>query len=548
MKIAVVQTNPLVGDCEGNADAICAEIDRAREAGATLVVFPELAIPGYPPRDLLERASFVERNLQALARVAHATTGIAAVVGYVERNPAPTGRALCNAAAWLCDGQLAGFQAKTLLPTYDVFDEHRHFAPATSSCVFPYRDWKIGLSICEDGWAAYEDPPGRRLYTNDPMEALMRAGATLIINIAASPFAVGKARIRQRLCQQVAARFRVPLLYVNMVGGNDQLVFDGGSALLNAHGECVWTMPRFTVAQAVIDASALLARRAPVTPPDLPIVGEVYQALRLGLHDYLRKCGFTQVLIGLSGGIDSAVVAAIAAQTLGPKSITGIAMPSPYSSAASLEDAEGLAKNLGIGFRVIPITSVYEEFRYQIGGSRVDTPPDLADENLQARIRGTILMTLSNRSGALLLSTGNKSELAVGYCTLYGDMAGGLALISDVPKMMVYELARWINRDGPVIPGRTCRKPPSAELRPGQTDQETLPEYAVLDQVLKLYIEERRSGEEIVAAGFDAIMVRDILARVDRNEYKRRQAAPGIQISHKAFGIGRRLPLAAKHA
>lgn len=545
MKIAVVQSNPTVGDCAGNAEAICAQIAVARRAGADLVVFPELAIPGYPPRDLLERPDFIEQNLRALDRVAKAATGIAVVVGYVARNPAASGRALHNAAAFVQNGQLVASQAKTLLPTYDVFDEHRHFAPATDYPIIPLHGWQLGLSICEDGWALHEDPTGRRLYAHDPMERLAQAGATLVINISASPFAVGKTALRQHLCEQVAQRFHVPLLYVNMVGGNDQLVFDGGSFLLNAKGQHVWSMPRFEEGQAVVDLDCL--HRTPVAAASgaaLPVVEEVYHALILGVRDYVRKCGFTQVLVGLSGGIDSAVVATLAAQALGPAAVTGIAMPSPYSSPASIEDAQQLAKNLGIAFRVMPVTSVYDAFRRQISGTRASLPPDVADENLQARIRGTILMTLSNRSGALVLSTGNKSELAVGYCTLYGDMVGGLALISDVPKTMVYELARWLNRERTMIPERTLSKPPSAELRPNQTDQDTLPDYAVLDQILKRYIEEQQSAKEIVAAGFDAALVRDITTRIDRNEYKRRQAAPGIQISSKAFGIGRRMPIA----
>ncbi len=546
MKIAAVQLNPTVGDCEGNARQIMAAMTWAKQQGADLVVCPELAVTGYPPRDLLERPAFIDRNLCALEAIVRASAGIAVVVGYVARNPNATGRALMNAAAFIHDGQLVASQAKTLLPTYDVFDEHRYFEPATEYQIIPFAGLRLGLSICEDGWAAHEVPTGRRIYAQDPMERLAHAGANLVINISASPFAVGKLATRQRLCQQAVQRFGYPILYVNMVGGNDQLVFDGGSFLLGRAGDVVWSMPRFAPAEAILDTA--LCDAAPLLLTPCSAMEEVAQALVLGLRDYLRKCGFTSVLIGLSGGIDSAVVAALAVEALGAAAVTGVAMPSPYSSPESVEDAEALARNLHMPFRVLPITPMYDVFRRTLHGDSASAPLDVADENLQARIRGTMLMTLSNRTGAMVLSTGNKSELAVGYCTLYGDMAGGLALISDVPKTMVYDLAHWLNRKRTIIPERTLTKAPSAELRPGQTDQDALPPYPILDQILKQYIELHHSPEQIIAAGYDSTIVRDVVRRIDHNEYKRRQAPPGIQISEKAFGIGRRLPIAARYA
>lgn len=545
MKICVAQINTTVGDIPGNTALICDRIAAARGTGADLVVFPELAITGYPPRDLVGIPAFVAENFAALQRIAAAAEGIGVVVGHVGKNTARTGRPIHNSASLVSDGKILLTQHKTLLPNYDVFDEVRHFAPARTHEVLKFRGVRIGLSICEDCWYPYEFADGHRLYTVNPMARLKAAGAQLVINLSASPFTVGKADIRRRLLTRAAREFRYPVVYVNLVGGNDDLVFDGHSLMVNGRGEVLREGKQFAEDDLVVTLDEL--RRGKGTPPAAaPPIRQVHDALVLGLRDYMAKCGFREVVIGLSGGIDSGVVCALAVAALGPHAVRGVCLPSPYSSEGSVRDAEALARNLGVHCERIPIDEIYAVYRRVLGGRTAAQPPDLAEENLQARIRGTILMTISNRTGAIVLSTGNKSELAVGYCTIYGDMVGGLALISDIPKTMVVELARWINREGVVIPEAILTKPPSAELRPDQTDQDTLPPYEILDGILKAHIEERLRVDEIVARGYDRAVVEEVIRRVNRNEYKRRQAAPGIKVTSKAFGLGRRFPIAAR--
>ncbi|MBI4237972.1 MAG: NAD+ synthase [Deltaproteobacteria bacterium] len=544
MRYAIAQLNLTIGDFAGNTQRICEHIAWGRAQGADLIIFPELATTGYPPRDLLELPDFIAANLAALDQIRAAAQGIGVVVGYVARNPAAGGRALHNSAALLDNGQFVLSQAKTLLPTYDVFDEGRHFAPAQTHQVVAYRGKRIGLSICEDCWALYEPSNGRRLYAVDPMRQLYEGGAELVINISASPFSVGKVDLRRELLRRAAKAYGYPILYVNLVGGNGELVFDGHSMALNADGDVVWQGPRFAEARVLLSDTEL---RGPATALlDPPPIEQVFHALSLGVRDYFHKCGFTKAILGLSGGIDSAVVACIAAEALGPEQVMAVAMPSPFTRPESVTDAELLAHTLGIQFEVIPIGEAYAAFREQVGSGQPLEAPDLAEENLQARIRGTILMTLSNRRGALLLSTGNKSELAVGYCTLYGDMTGGMAMLSDVPKTQVYELAHFINRDRVVIPEHTLQRPPSAELRPNQVDADSLPAYPILDRILKLYIERQQGIEEIVAQGLDRQMVDDVVRRVHRNEYKRQQAPLGIKVTAKAFGMGRRFSIVNK--
>lgn len=544
MKICVAQINTTVGDIPGNTAIILERIAAAKRLRADLVVFPELTITGYPPRDLLHTPSFVDANLAALDRIAHAAIGIGVVVGFVGRNTARTGRPVHNSAALLADGTIRHTQHKTLLPTYDVFDEARYFAPARTHDVVKFRGVRIGLSICEDCWYPYEFVEGRRLYAINPMAKLKAAGAQLVVSLSASPFTVGKAAIRTELLARAAMEFNYPIVYANLVGGNDDLVFDGRSVAMNARGRIVREGKLFADDLFAVTLDAL-RNSTPRRAREPAAIAQVHDALVLGLKDYMAKCGFREVVIGLSGGIDSAVVAALAVAALGPHAVRGYSMPSPYSSEGSRRDAAAVAANLNIPCESLPIDAIYAVYRKALR-SEASHIPDLADENLQARIRGTLLMTMSNRTGAIVLSTGNKSELAVGYCTLYGDMVGGLALISDVPKTMVYALAAWINRDREIIPRAIFTKPPSAELRPNQTDQDTLPPYDVLDAILKAYVEEQHSIDEIVAAGFARPLVEAIIGRVNRNEYKRRQAAPGIKVTSTAFGLGRRFPIAAR--
>ena len=548
MKIALAQTNTTVGDFNGNVERIVKFARCARERGADLVVFPELALCGYPPRDLVEKPSFIARSEAELDRLAQLLPDIRALVGYVRRSGAEQGKQASDAAALLYRGKRVLDYSKILLAFYDVFDESRYFEPGDSAGLYEIEGWQLGVTICEDAWND-KNFWKKQLYTRDPVEEAVRAGAKLLLNIASSPFTSGKIRLRHDMLKAIAIERQVPVVYVNQVGGNDQLVFDGSSMAFDARGELCARAKSFEEDLVIFDAADGLGPKGEVEvrPGPASDVEAIYQALLLGLRDYVSKCGFAKVIVGLSGGIDSSLVVTLAADALGPENVLGVSMPGPYSSSASFRDAETLARNLGIDFRAIPIRSIFEDYLVTLDPAFEDRPPDATEENIQARIRGNILMALSNKFGSLVLSTGNKSELAVGYCTLYGDMAGGLAVIADVPKTMVYELSKYVNRNGVMIPLATIEKPPSAELRPNQKDEDSLPPYDVLDRILKAYIEDLRSPQEIADKyGFDLKLVREIALLVDRTEYKRKQAAPGLKITSRAFGFGRPFPIAQR--
>ena len=544
MKIALCQINTTVGDFDANVGKITIYIQKAKKAGCDIALFPELTLTGYPPRDLLDRVSFFQKAQQALDQVARASQGILTVVGTIAENRG-SGNPLFNVAAAVKDGKTLYTQRKTLLPNYDVFDEARYFAPASEpEPPFIYNGLKIGITICEDIWNV-QGIPTHRLYKLDPVQELAKTKPDLVLNLSASPFHAAKGSLRLALLKDLTDRVKAPILYCNLVGGNDELVFDGCSVVMDVGGTLFAEGKAFEEDFLVYDMGNPSLK--PLTRPLLEMEA-VYQALVLGTRDYVRKCGFEKVLLGLSGGIDSALVACIATDALGPENVLGVTMPSPYSSSGSIEDSRQLAQALGIEFQEIPITPVFEQALKTLKPFFGDKPADLTEENIQARIRGLYLMALSNKFGRLVLSTGNKSELAVGYCTLYGDMCGGLAVISDVPKVMVYELARYVNgrRELAVIPDAVFTKPPSAELRPNQKDQDSLPPYETLDAILHLYIEKNQPLSVIQKAGFDAALVKDIVKKVDRNEYKRRQMAPGLKVTTKAFGMGRRVPIAQK--
>lgn len=541
MKVGLAQINTTVGDFNGNADLILSAYRRLVTVGAELVVTPELCIPGYPPQDLIFAGEFVERNLETLRSI-HAGIGeVPLLVGFIDRNVGGHGKPFHNAAAFLRKGAEPVIIHKRLLPTYDVFDEARYFEPGTASEPIAYGGRKIGVTICEDLWTS-DYLPGP-LYRVDPPGDLVSKGADLLVNLSASPFQYGKPVRRLQMLKSQAQRLKTPIYYCNSVGGNDQLVFDGHSLVLSADGTRCLEMRGFAEEMTVVEEPA-----APFFPDHRDDLWELYHALVLGLRDYFRKCGFKSAVLGLSGGVDSALTAVLAVEALGRDHVVGAAMPGPYSSEGSVRDAHLLAKNLGIQCLELPITESFKVMLSGLKGAFGDRPEDATEENLQARLRGITMMALSNKFGSLLLTTGNKSELAVGYCTLYGDMCGGLAVISDLPKTLVYALARWVNRDREIIPASTIEKPPSAELRPDQTDQDTLPPYDVLDAVLALYVEENLPVREIVARGYDESLVRRITSLVDRNEYKREQAAPGLRVTGRAFGIGRRLPLAQRYS
>ena len=537
MKIALCQINPTITDFDGNVERILRYADMARGRGAELAVFPELCVMGYPPRDLVEKDFVVEANLRALDRVARGLP-LPALVGFVGRNPEDRGRAVHNSAALLADGEVKAVTHKRLLPTYDVFDEDRYFAPGPASQPIEFNGRRLGVTICEDAWAPIETHHGA-----DPVADIVAAGADLLINLSASPFTLGKREVRMGLFAEHARRHGKPMLMVNQVGGNDELVFDGGSMVLDGGGRLVAEAPYFVESLLVADVDAL---DGPIEPADMPDTEAVFRALVLGTRDYLHKCGFTKAVVGLSGGVDSALTAVIAAAALGPGNVLGVSMPSRFSSTHSRDDAEELAENLRIEHRVIPIEDAHQAYLEMLAPVFADRPPDVTEENLQARIRGCVLMALSNKFGALLLTTGNKSEYAVGYATLYGDMCGGLAPINDLPKTMVYAVARWVNREGEVIPRNTLTKAPSAELRPDQTDQDSLPPYDTLDRILHAYIEEGKDYHEIRALGLDPAVVAETIRMVERSEYKRRQACPGLKVTSKAFGYGRRIPVAKR--
>ena len=537
MKIGFAQINATVGDLRGNFDKILTAYERLAAAGADLVITPELAITGYPPQDLVFKSRFVPQNVETLERLHARVTGAALLVGFIDPNEG-RGKPFHNSAALLEPGVPIRKVHKSLLPTYDVFDEDRYFEPGCSVEPLLIGGRKIGVTICEDIWT--EPYLTRPYYEVDPVGCLVEKGAELILNLSASPFSIGKPRMRRELLGSIACSHRLPICYCNAIGGNDQLVFDGDSVAVNSRGELIAELPGFREAEAIVDTDSA----QPVGSAARELNEDLFGALSLGVRDYLRKCGFKSAVLGLSGGIDSAVVAAIAVEALGAENVVGVSMPSPYSSRGSIDDALALARNLGIECLQIPIGESFACFKAQFKEVFAGLPEDTTEENMQSRLRGMILMSLSNKFGHLLLTTGNKSELAVGYCTIYGDMAGGLAVISDVPKTMVYDLARWMNRDREIIPRSTIEKPPSAELKPDQIDQDTLPPYEVLDEILRLYVEENLSARDIAERGFDEQTVRWVQRRVDLNEYKREQAAPGIKVTSRAFGVGRRMPIA----
>jgi NAD+ synthetase len=542
VKIALAQINTTVGDLAGNEAKILAGAARAQSEGVDLALFPELTITGYPPRDLLLKKDFIAGNLEVLQRLAAASGPAALLVGYVGENKNTPGRDVTNEAALLQNGQIVATRVKSLLPTYDVFDEDRYFEPARNNAPLSIANQTCGVTICEDIWNDEDFWPHRR-YRANPVGDLLAAGARHIFNISASPWNVGKEKLRAQMLSSLARKSGRPVALCNLVGGNDELVFDGGSMVFNGAGELIAKAKAFEEDFVVVDTE----NSPPIFPPTPPEEEFVYRALVLGLRDYFHKCGFKSAVLGLSGGIDSALVACLAVAALGADHVQGVSLPSQFSSQGSLDDARLLAKRLGLRYEVIPIQPCFEAVNQQVKPVFGRRPEDTTEENIQARLRGVILMALSNKFGSLLLTTGNKSELAVGYCTLYGDMCGGLAVISDVPKTMVYRVARWINRDGELIPAASITKPPSAELRPNQTDQDSLPPYEILDAILEHYVVHERSLAEIVSLGFAPETVKQVIRLIDINEYKRRQAAPGLKVTSKAFGVGRRFPIAQRY-
>ena len=594
MRIALAQLNFTIGAFEQTYRQIRAAVDRARAAGAHMAVFTEMATTGYPPRDLLNHDTFIRANLDLLDRIAALTDErFGLIVGCVTPNTAGAGKPLFNTAALCQRGTVVARHHKTLLPTYDVFDEDRYFEPGLTVEPFDCMGHRLGLTVCEEVWNDRDFWP-KRLYARDPVCELAEQGADVLINISSSPFTIGKAQVRRQMIRQEAVKNARPFIYVNQVGGNDELVFDGHSLVFDAQGHVVLRGRDFEedflvcdvpapgggsvftravrpgtagtevpaphptqhpqpelsdVGPGLPDVEPGLQSRRDTDPDDAPPEEQAFKALTMGLRDYVHKCGFSRVVLGLSGGIDSAVTASLAAAALGPEHVTGVAMPTRYSSTGSVEDAEALARNLGIGYRIIPIDTVFGSYLEALGPVFAGLAPDVTEENIQARVRGGVLMALSNKFGALLLTTGNKSEIAVGYCTLYGDMAGGLAVISDVPKTFVYRLAEFINARGPqpVIPRATITKAPSAELRPDQTDQDSLPPYDLLDRIIEAYVERNLDVDAIAALGVDRGIAVRVVSLIDRNEYKRRQAAPGLKITSKAFGVGRRYPIAADY-
>jgi len=542
MKIACGQIDPTIGDFGGNVEKVVSFAGKAKEAGCALAVFPELCLCGYPPMDLLEYERFVEENLKALRNLqARAPHGIGIIVGYVDRNRSRPGKALLNVASLLSDGKIIHTQAKTLLPTYDVFDEARWFEAAESRTVVPFAGERLGIAICEDIWWETEPAPGLR-YPVDPVAELLDAGATLIVSPSASPFHPQMPGIRLDLLSRIGATSGVPVVYVNTVGANDNIVFDGQSLVTSADGTLLHVGRAFEEELAVVDTSA----RGPEVPLPADPLPQIEGALVLGIRDYVRKCGFSRVHLGLSGGIDSALVAVLAAEALGPDKVDVFGLPSRYSSEGSLADARALSDTLGTRFRILSIEEIFGSYLRTLAPAFEGKKPDITEENIQARIRGTLLMAWSNKFNSLLLTTGNKSELATGYCTLYGDMSGGLAVIGDLLKMQVYALARSINARKPLIPEVILTKAPSAELRPDQKDQDSLPPYETLDAILERHLVKNLSVEQIAECGFDTNLVQSVVTMVEKAEYKRRQAPPVLKVSPKAFGTGRRVPIARK--
>ena len=542
MKIALAQINTTVGDLAGNESKILKAYRRGAEAGSDLVIFPELTTTGYPPRDLLLRRHFVEQNLKLVNRLAAATGKTAMLVGFVGKNERQPGREITNAVALLQQGRILATRTKALLPTYDVFDEDRYFEPAVENVPVEFNGRKVGLTICEDMWND-EDFWDERRYHQNPPAQLVSNGATILFNNSASPWHLGKNETRHRMLSQLAAKTARPVVYCNLVGGNDELIFDGSSMAFNASGQLIAHGKLLEEDLVVFDIDAA----QPIQPPEICAEEMIYRALVMGVRDYLHKCGFKSAVLGLSGGIDSALTAVIAVGALEKENVRGISLPSQFSSQGSLDDARQLAANLGIQYDVIPIQPPFEAVKRQLQKVFTSRTEDSTEENIQARLRGVVLMAMSNKFGSLLLTTGNKSEIAVGYCTLYGDMNGGLAVINDVPKTMVYRVAKWVNRDREIIPAASITKAPSAELRPNQTDQDSLPPYDVLDAILEHYVVNLRGTREIVALGFDEATVKQVVRLIDTSEYKRRQAAPGLKVTSKAFGVGRRIPIAQRY-
>lgn len=542
MKIALVQINPVIGDFKHQFDRIKTQADKAKAAGCDLAVFPELSLCGYPPRDLLEQKRFVDANRECLELLVQKIRGIGVIVGLVVENPDDTGKPLFNAAVLFENGQVLHQVNKQLLPVYDVFDERRFFEPGLPGLPFSYKNHRIGLTICEDAWND-KDVFKRRMYDSDPVSQLAADGADLIVNIAASPFSLGKQAFRSNMLAAAARKHAIAVVFVNQVGGNDHILSDGASAVFDAHGVIVAQALDFEEDLVLYDTQTGRGDFHPVSDTDTQAV---LNALIMGTRDYVTKCGFGKVVIGLSGGIDSALTAYVAVRALGAENVSTVFMPSAYTARENYVDTRTLAERLGVAYTTIDIDEIFAVFLKQLVPGADPDHPGITEQNIQARIRGTLLMGISNRDGALVLTTGNKSELAVGYCTLYGDMNGGLAVISDVPKTLVYDLCGYINRDGEVIPARILTKAPSAELKPGQTDQDDLPPYEAIDPILRGYVEQAMSPDELIAAGFDAGVVTDVIRRVDVNEYKRHQAAPGLKITPKAFGEGRRYPIAKR--
>lgn len=541
MRIALLQLNPTAGDLEGNAALILRAARQAAAAGADLAVTAELALLGYLPRDLLMSEGFIRSSREMLARMAAETAGgPPLLVGAATPNPGDIGRPLFNSAVLLKDGVVGPAFHKTLLPTYDVFDEDRYFEPARGPQILELDGHRLGISICEDVWND-RDFWRRRRYSQDPVETLVASGAEIVVNLSASPFTVDKQPLRERMLSHLAKRHARPLVCANQVGGNDDLIFDGYSCAVDAQGRLFARTRGFKDDVLVVDAGASAGS---IAPADFTPEAQIWQALVLGLGDYVRKTGFHTVLLGLSGGIDSSLTAALAVEALGADNVLGVLMPSCYSSAGSVDDSLELAANLGIRTVKLPIAGIMESYGAALANVFRGRAPDVTEENIQSRIRGNLLMALSNKFGSMLLTTGNKSELAVGYCTLYGDMNGGLGVIADLPKTMVYRVARWHNAHHPDIPEAVLTKVPSAELRPGQTDQDSLPPYDLLDRILELHVEQSRSAAEIVAAGFEEATVRRVLALVRNAEFKRRQAAPVLKVTSRAFGTGWRMPIA----
>ncbi len=541
MKIALIQINPVIGDFGGNCRKIADYAARAIEKGCDFAIFPELVVSGYPPLDLLERSSFVEDHEAAIERLIENVPAIPIMFGCFEKRAGQQGKKLYNSVFVAKDRKIIHKTRKQLLPEYDVFDENRYFEPGPPSELFTYDGLTIGLTVCEDIWhyevGAYRSRPLANLFdtakrSNDHID--------LIVNVSASPYHRGKSDVRNKIFSSLSAQYKTPFVYVNQVGGQDSLLFDGSSLALDATGKTIARAESFKEDMIVVDTRSWTGEIHQEEPVDE--IKMVHDALVMGVYDYLNKSGFNKAVLGLSGGIDSAVTAALAVQALGPENVLGIALPSPYSSAESLEDAEALARRCGCRFEVVPIGDLFEQYLHTFENLFAGMEEDVTEQNIQARIRGNLLMALSNKFGHLLLTTGNKSEMAVGYCTLYGDMSGGLAVISDVPKQLVYELARFINREKEIIPIRILEKPPSAELKPDQYDQDDLPPYDLLDQILELYLEDGRGSEEIINQGFDQDIVNDVVRRVRINEYKRKQAPIGLKVTSKAFGFGRRLP------